>query len=327
MKKHSMMKILTVLASLIIFINASELNTNNLNTKKLAYLVSDINIPFWKIMAKGIQNKAIKEGYEVEIYSSNNLKKEELSNLSKILKSNVDGLIISPINSSTAVTILKLAKLSKLPVVISDIGANKGEYVSFVSSNNKDGAYEIGKILAKKMKQLNWDKQGTVGIIAISQKRANGKARTEGFMKAMKEANIKSAGLLQIENFSDLETYKYSIKLIKDNPNLRAIWLQTSNSYKGALSAIKDMHKEKEVLLISFDSEPEFLNIIPKGTLIASAMQQPYLMGEKSVELLDKHIKGFSVEKNLKLNILAISAENIQLYLPIIKKNVLGIEE
>ena len=303
-------------------INAKELNSK----KKLAYLVSDINIPFWNIMAKGIKAKALQEGYDIEIYSANNLKKTELTNLSKALKSGINGLVISPINSSTAVTILKLAQFSNVPVVISDIGADSGEYVSFVSSNNKTGAYEIGKVLSTKMKKLGWDKDGTVGIIAIPQKRANGKARTDGFMQAMHEANIKSAGLLQQKNFSYKETYNYSMELIKNNPNLRAIWLQGSNRYKGALDAINDSNKKEDLLLICFDSEPEFLEMIPNGSLLGSAMQQPYLMGQKSVELLDKHIKGFPVEKNFKLEILAISSDNIQSNLPLIKKNVLGIE-
>mgnify|MGYP000285250334 CR=1 FL=1 len=278
-------------------------------------------------MAKGIKSKALKQGYDIEIYSSNNLKKQELTNLSKALKSKIDGLIISPINSSTAVTILKLSKLSNVPVIISDIGTDAGEYVSFVSSNNKEGAYQIGKVLAKNMKLRGWDKKGTVGIIAIPQKRANGKARTDGFMKAMNESNIKSAGLFQQQNFSYLETYNYSIELIKNNPELKAIWLQGSNRYKGALDAIKKSNKEGKIFLICFDSEPEFLDMIPDGSLLGSAMQQPYLMGVKSVELLDKHIKGFTVEKNFKLNILAISQKNIQENIPTINRNVLGLEE
>ncbi len=47
--------------------------------------------------------------------------------------------------------------------------------ISFISSDNKKGAYELGKILAKHMKSLSWDKEGTVGIISIPQKSSNGK--------------------------------------------------------------------------------------------------------------------------------------------------------
>jgi ribose transport system substrate-binding protein len=295
--------------------------------KKIAYLVSDIRIPFWNIMAKGIKNMGALKGYEVEVLSARNIKKKEIENVAKAIKEKVDGLIISPINSSTAVTILRLAKNAKIPVVISDIGTDEGEYVSFISSDNEEGAYEIGKVLAKKMKQLGWDKNGTVGIVSIPQKRANGKARTAGFMKAMREAGIKAAGLLQQVNFSYQETYDHSMSLIKKNPSLRALWLQGSDRYQGAFDAIKDSGKEGEILLICFDAEPIFLKLIPKGVLVGSAMQQPYLMGEKAVESLDGHLHGKKIQKQQRLEVLPISTENIKEKLPLIKRNVLGIEE
>ena len=313
-----LIKLFFILLIILSFLKAEE--------KRLAYVVSDIRIPFWSIMAKGMKDEASKRGYIFEVYSANNLKKIELQNIMKVLSQDVNGVIISPINSSTAVTMLQFTKQFNTPVVISDIGTDGGEYISFISSNNKEGAYNIGKVLAKKMKALAWDKQGTVGIIAIPQKRANGKARTEGFMKAMRESNIKGAGLLQQVDFSYKETYNYAMKLIKENPNLRAIWLQGSDRYKGALDAIKDSHKIGEVLLVCFDSEPEFLEMIPSGMLVGAAMQQPYLMGQKAVESMDDYLHGKKVQKEQKLEVLAISQENIKEKLSLIKQNVLGIK-
>ncbi|MEA1914703.1 MAG: substrate-binding domain-containing protein [Campylobacterota bacterium] len=294
--------------------------------QKIVYIVSDINIPFWDIMARGIKQSATKNGYNFEVYSAGNDKKAELQNLSKAIKEKVAGIIISPINSSTASTILNLSKRVNLPVVISDIGTDSGDYVSFISSNNLDGAYNIGKVLAKKMKTLGYDKKGTVGIIGIPQKRANGKARTNGFMKAMDEAGIKGAGIRQQVTFSYQETYDFSKELIEQNPKMKAIFIQGSDKYKGALDAIKDTGNKDKILLVSFDSEPIFLELIPKGVLVGAAMQQPYLMGFEAMSQLDNHLKGKKVIKNKQLEILAISTDNIKKNLPIIKKNVLGIE-
>ena len=307
---------------LIISFSFLEANQN----KKLAYIVSDTRIPFWEIMSRGIKSEADALGYELEVYSADNIKKKELESVIKAINSNVSGIIISPISSSTSVTILKLAKRANIPVVISDIGTDSGEYVSFISSNNSDGAYKIGQILAKKMKEHQWQ-NATVGIIAIPQKRANGKARTAGFMKAMKEAGINSSDLKQQVTFSYDETYKYAIEIMKNNPTLRAIWLQGSDRYEAALQAINDSDKKDEILLISFDAEPIFLELIPKGVLVGAAMQQPYLMGKKAVIAMDKHLNNKDVEKNLQLPILAISKDNINSKLAIIKKNVLGIED
>ncbi|MFY9088690.1 substrate-binding domain-containing protein [Arcobacter aquimarinus] len=311
---------------LFLFLFLCSLNANQSN-KKIVYIVSDLEIPFWQIMSKGIKEKANEFGYEVDIYSSQNLKKNELENLAIALSSKIDGLVISPINSSSAVTLLEIAKTKNIPVVIADIGSDSENYLSFISSDNQNGAYELGKILTKYMKELEINKEGTVGIIAIPQKRANGKARTLGFMEALNEENIKSAGLYQQVDFSYKETYNYSKKLIDENKNLRAIWLQGSDKYKGALDAIKDSKKEGEIALICFDAEPEFLEMIPKGILIGSAMQQPYLMGQEAVISLDNFFNKKEVIKEKKLPILAISKDNIEEKLQTIKLNVLGIKE
>ncbi|MBL4607899.1 MAG: substrate-binding domain-containing protein, partial [Pseudomonadales bacterium] len=219
-----------------------------------------------------------------------------------------------------------LAKKAGIPVVISDVGTDSGDYVSFISSDNKDGAYKIGKVLTEKLHELGWQ-NGSVGIVAIPQKRLNGQARTAGFMKALDEAGIKGAGIKQQSTFSEEETYNLSKNLINNHPNLRAIWLQGSDKYKGAVKAIYDAGKKEEVLLITFDAEPIFLDLIPQGVLVGSAMQQPYLMGQEAIYAMDKYLNGKDVNKNQQLEILAISAENIAEKLSIIKMNVLGIVE
>jgi ribose transport system substrate-binding protein len=294
--------------------------------KKLAYIVSDINIPFWQIISKGIKDKSNELGYEIHIYSSNNLKKNELENLASAISLKIDGLIISPINSSTASTLLEIANMNKIPTIVADIGSDSQDYLSFISSDNKKGAYELGKILSKYMKSLSWNKEGTVGIIAIPQKRLNGKDRTIGFIKALEEDNIKVSGMYQQVDFSYEETYNYSKKLIDENKNLRAIWLQGSDKYKGALDAIKKANKQNEIALICFDAEPEFLEMIQNGDLVASAMQQPYIIGQEAVVTLNNYFNNKEVKKEQKMEILSISKENIDDKLKIIKLNVLGIK-
>lgn len=316
------MKIFKIMVLLLFFI--SNLYSNQ--QKKLAYIVSDINIPFWQIISKGIKDKSNELGYEIHIYSSNNLKKNELENLASAISLKIDGLIISPINSSTASTLLEIANMNKIPTIVADIGSDSQNYLSFISSDNKKGAYELGKILSKYMKSLSWNKEGTVGIIAIPQKRLNGKDRTIGFIKALEEDNIKVSGMYQQVDFSYEETYNYSKKLIDENENLRAIWLQGSDKYKGALDAIKKANKQNEIALICFDAEPEFLEMIQNGDLVASAMQQPYIIGQEAVVTLNNYFNNKEVKKEQKMEILSISKENIDDKLKIIKLNVLGIK-
>ena len=320
------MKVLKILLFLLFLLGFSILSANSLDKKKLAYIVSDTSIPFWNIMLRGAKNSAQNLNYEIEVYNSQNDVKTELENAIKVINNKVSGIIISPNNSSSCATILKLAKKANIPVVIADIGTDSGEYVSFISSDNKNGAYEIGKVLSNKISTLNIQNP-KVAIIAIPQKRLNGQERTSGFMKAMDESAIKGANIKQQITFSKEETYNFTKELINENPNLNAIWLQGSDKYQGALDAIYESGKKNEILLLTFDAEPEFLELISNDVLIGSAMQQPFLMGEKAVQNMDKYLNNQTVEKNNKLPVLAISKENIQDNLSIIKRNVFGIDD
>lgn len=311
------------LVSLLLLSIFAVAGTANAAEKHIAYLVSDTRIPFWNIMKRGIEYRARSLGYKVDIYSADNDAKRELEGTAKAIQDKVDGIIISPTNSSAAATILKLAKAASIPVVIADIGADSGEYVSYIASDNQEGSYQLGKLLVKALQAKQWDK-GSVGIIAIPQKRANGKVRTAGFMKALDEAGIKGAALRQQVDFSFKETYGFTKELIAANPDIRALWLQGSDRYQGALDAIADSGKKGQILLICFDAEPEFLDMIPKGTLTGAGMQQPFLMGEEAVAAMDAHLNGGKVLQRQLLPVLPVSAENIKDLLPAIRRNVLG---
>jgi len=315
-----------ILITLCIFLMPAAIRAEENQTKKLAYIVSDTRIPFWDIMKRGVQRGAMAKGYAVSVYSAANNRKNELEFVAKALRDRVDGIIISPTSSSACATILKLADKAGIPVVISDIGTDGGDYVSYISCDNYDGAYKIGQVLGRKMASLGWEK-GSVGIVAIPQKRLNGQARTAGFMKAMDEAGIKGAGIKQQSTWTEEETYTFSIEMIQQNSNLRAIWLQGSDRYNGALRAIADTGKSGEILLLTFDAEPEFIDMIQNDVILGAAMQQPYLMGQEAVRVLDEHLGGKEVSKNIMIPIMAISKENISEKILLIRKNVLGMED
>lgn len=293
--------------------------------KRLAYLVSDLSIPFWQIMQRGIAHRAQTLGYQFDVYNAENSARRELQSAVQAIGDKVDGILLSPTNSSAAVTILKLAGKAEIPVVIADVGTDSGDYVSYVASDNRDGSYQLGRLLAKTMQRRHWT-HGNVGIIAIPQKRANGQARTAGFLKALAEAGIKASDLRQQIDFSYRETYHFATQLIATDPELRAIWLQGSDRYQAALDAIGDAGKTGQILLICFDAEPEFLDMIRQGRLVGAGMQQPFLMGERALDLMDAHLRGLAVPHQTRLPVLVVSKDNIENDLQLIRRNVLGLD-
>ncbi|SBS30647.1 D-ribose-binding periplasmic protein precursor [Marinomonas aquimarina] len=311
----------SVFASLLIALLSVNISAAD---KKIAYLVSDLRIPFWDIMWRGVQFEAQQLGYDIQVYSAQNSAKTELQNIVAASRSGVDGIVLSPTNSSAAVTVLDFAAQASIPVVIADIGTQGGEYLSYIESNNFDGAYQLGQVLAKAMTATP-SHQGSVGIIAIPQQRKNGQLRTDGFLKALAEADIKASDIRQQVDFSYQETYRFTEQLIVENEDMKALWLQGSDRYQAALDAIRDMGKAGQILLICFDAEPEFSDMIRQQTLVAAGMQQPFLMGSRAVDTLHQYWQGEPVDKTQQLDVLAVSKQNLEQLLPTIQRNVLGI--
>jgi ABC-type sugar transport system substrate-binding protein len=294
--------------------------------KEIVYLTPGLDLPFWRYLSKGIESVAKKEGYGYQALDSHNSAQTQLKNAQDAIARGVAGIIISPTDSSTAPSVLTLAARAKIPVVIADIGTNSGDYVSFIISDNKEGAHGVGKALAEALKEKGWT-DGSFGLVTISQARKNGQARTAGFREAMKEAGItKEAGLQQMQSYTADETFKFTQDMLTANPNMRSMFIQTDQPTLGALRAIKAARREGTLLVAAFDGIPDFIDLLKKGEIVASGMQQPYLMGVRSAEAMFTHLKGGKPEKEILVPIVVATSKNIDEILPTIKETVFANE-
>ncbi len=296
------------------------------DTKEIVYLTPGLDLPFWRYLSKGIEAEAKKEGYSYTALDSHNSAETQLKNAQDAIARGVAGIAISPTDSSTAPSVLALAARAKIPVVVADIGTNSGEYVSFIISDNKEGAHGVGVALAAALKEKGWT-DGSIGLITISQARKNGQARTGGFRDAMKEAGItKEAGLQQMQSYTADETFKFTQDMLTANPDMRGMFIQTDQPTIGALRAIKAAHREGTLLVAAFDGIPDFVDLLKRGEIVASGMQQPYLMGVKSGEALVTALKGGKPDKEILVPIVVATSKNIDQILPTIKETVFANE-
>jgi len=291
--------------------------------KHFAYLTPGLDLPFWRIVGKGVSETMQAQGGTTTIYDSHNDASTQLKNAQDAIAQGVAGIVLSPTDSSTAPSVLQLAARAKIPVVIADIGTNSGDYVSFISSENEKGAYETGRKLAQVMKQKGWEKGG-YGISSISLARQNGKLRTEGFRRAMKEAGIPEVALNQMQRYTADETFRFVQDMLTAHPDMRGLFVQTDTPTLGAARAIQVAHRKGDVALVAFDGVPQFVDMIRDGTLTASGMQQPYLMGQKAGGAMLDHLAGKTPPKNIVVPVIVVSKDNLDQELPVIKQTVFG---
>lgn len=290
--------------------------------KEVVYLTPGLDLPFWRYLSKGVEKVATAEGYGFQALDSHNDAQRQLQNAQDAIARGVAGIVLSPTDSSTAPSVLSLAEKAGIPVVIADIGTNSGEYVSFIISDNYEGAHGTGEALAAAMQAKGWD-DGSVGIVAISQARLNGQARTKGFKDAMTAGGIeKEAGLQQMQSYTADETFRFTQDMLTANPDMRGLFVQTDQPAIGALRAIKAARRQGEVFVAAFDGIPEFVPLLQSGDIVASGMQQPHLMGEESAKALFEHLNGGTPEKEILVPIVVVTDKNIEEMLPTISETV-----
>lgn len=315
-----MLKKCLVLA-LGLFIGVGMLAPVSAKALEFAYLTPGLDLPFWRYLAKGIEEAAAKAGHNVTTYDSNNDAGKQLSNAQDAIARKVDGIFISPTDTSTCPRVLKLAADAGIPVIISDIGTDSGDYVSFVITDNQDAAYQMGKVMVEKLQEAGAP-EGPVGLVTISLARVNGQKRTEGWRQAMAEGGVKEADLKEMQTYTAEETFKFVQDMLTANPDMRGIFVETDGPTMGAVRAVQAARLGDKVLVAAFDGMPEFVDMIRDGRLIGAAMQQPYLMGVRSLEVMLEHLDGKTVDKEVVVPIIVVTKDNLDEVLPTITTTV-----
>jgi ABC-type sugar transport system substrate-binding protein len=318
-------RVLPVLAAAAVALGLS-LPVQAQDKGEIVYLTPGLDLPFWRYLSKGVEKAATDAGYGFQAFDSRNSAQTQRQNAQDAIARGVAGIVISPTDSSTAPGILELAEQAGIPVVIADIGTNSGNYVSFIISDNYEGAFGTGAALAEAMQAKGWE-DGSVGLVTISQARKNGQQRTAGFRAAMAEAGITSeAGLQQMQSYTADETFRFTQDMLTANPDMRAMFIQTDQPAIGALRAIRAARRSGEVLVAAFDGIPDFVDLLKSGDIVASGMQQPYLMGVRSGEAMIEHLNGGTPDKEILVPILVVTSENIQELLPTVRETVFANE-
>lgn len=293
---------------------------------ELVYMTPGLDLAFWRYVSEGVKSVAEENGYGFAALDSTNDPQTQLQNAQDAVARGVAGIVLSPTDSSTAPAVLSLAQENDIPVVIADIGTDSGEFVSVIGSNNYEGAHGVGEALSAAMVDAGKE-DASVGIVAISQSRLNGQARTKGFKDAMAEGGVEGdAGMQQMQAYTADETFRFTQDMITSNPDMGGMFVQTDAPTLGALRAIKAARMDGDVLVAAFDGIPEFVPLLQSGDLVVSGMQQPYLMGVRSAEAMVAHLNGETPEKEITVPILIVTSENIEDMLPTIKETVFANE-
>lgn len=260
----------------------------------IGFAVSTQNNPFFVTMAKSVEEQAKKANVDVKIVDAQNDPAKQSNDVTDLIESKVDVLIINPVDSAAISNSVIAANQAKIPVITVDRSSDKGEVTTHIASNNVKGGEMAADYIVKKIGEAApvLELEGIPGASATRE-------RGEGFHK-IADQKLKVLAK-QSANFDRTQGLTVAENMLQANPDAKAIFAHNDEMALGAIGAAKSAGSK--LLIVGFDGTADGLKAIQDGDMAATIAQQPDKMGEMAVDTAVKIAKGEKVEKSIAVDL------------------------
>ena len=259
---------------------------------KLGLAVSTLNNPFFVDLKDGAEAMAEEMGVEIETVDAQNDAAAQLSSVEDLLIKQIDALIVNPVDGNAVVSAITAANDAGVPVITVDRGAEGGDVVSHIASDNVAGGEMAGDFIAEQLGEEAKvvELQGIPGTSAA-------RDRGKGFNQAMDKYPGMEVIARQPAGFDRAEGMTVMENILQGNPEIDAVFAHNDNMALGAMEAIAAAGRSDEIMIVGFDAIDDAREAVKEGEMAATVAQKPGLMGEMAVETAIKVVNGEEVEE------------------------------
>lgn len=294
---------------------SSSNTTANTDTSKQEYkfvlITMDSIYDYWLSVKKGAEDKAKELGNVSIIFRAPTGTNKsdpaiQVSLMEDAINQKPDAILLAPLDVNALAPSVKRAMDAKIPVIDIDSPVN-ADVSSFIATDN----YKAGKKAADKLGELIGGK-GTVGLINTAPGIGTTTLREKGFRDEMKEKfpDVKILPTLFCEG-DKVKAMNQAIDILTAHPDVVGFFAVDEQSTLGVIRAIEQKNLVGKVKIVGFDTSPDILNAIKKGSLNATIMQNPYKMGYLGVQFAYDILQGKEVPKRVDTGVKVITKENI----------------
>lgn len=247
-------------------------------SKTIALIIPSLKNPFFAEMASIINQEVRKYDYITLIGDSNDSIDTEIREVSLFSAKNVDGLIIVPCSQDSEH--IEQTLKEGIPVVCVDRYFEESN-ISFVSSDNFDGAYSATEFLVRQGHEF-------IACIQGAPLSTPNKQRVDGFLKALSDLNISNYKVTG-DDFSERNGYIETKLLLQHKNRPSAIFALGNTIAMGCMKAFKEENVKlpNDISLITFDDNPYLNYIDPPLTCISQPIDD---MSKIAVRILFSNI-------------------------------------
>jgi len=272
--------------------------------RSFALFLQARNNPVFQDIRKGLETVITARGDRLRVYDAQFSSTKQRNDIAAALEEKPAALFLNPVNWEGARASLIAAHRRGVPVIVVDAPVSDPELVLCqVASDNP----EAGRLVCTALAAVK--PQAGVVILHLSLNRAC-IDRVQGFKAEM--ARHPGMRILDVREGKGRAEGSYPVMkdLLVRYPELNAVFAVNDPSALGAIRAIEEAGRAGQVAVVSVDGSPAGIAAIRAGRLLASAAQSPAEIGRIAAEQAYAHLAGEAVEKNTRLPVALITAEN-----------------
>lgn len=265
----------------------------------IAAIIPDITNPFYPAFARGIQDTAEQQGYNLVLYNSDGAAAKEIECLISAQQSHVDGII--GVFFHQRVHNLRPFLESNIPIVRFEPGKpNTGELpLDSLYVDNEAAVRTAVRFLIERGHRRLAVVTGDIGP-------AN--ARLRGFRQALIDHRISDELIVESPNFAETGGYASVEKLLSYQPRPTAVFAANDLLAIGIMQGVQaaGLRVPHDLAIVGFDDIPAARYVTPALTTVAQFQES---IGQRAAEMLLEHLSsaeplgGRSVEMPYELKV------------------------
>lgn len=265
----------------------------------MTIIVNDPSNPYWLTEGRVAQKTAEKLGYTAKVSAHKGDTNTESQLIDTAITNKSKAIILDPANADGSVGSVKKAIAAHIPVFIINSELNQSGLAKVqLVSNNAQGA-ALG---AQQWVQQVGDAGDYVELKGPPSDN-NAATRANGFETVLSQyPDLKKTGS-EVANWDRTQGYNKMQSLLQANPNVKGVISGNDEMALGAIAALKEAGKLKQVTVGGFDGSPDAVDAVKEGVLAYTVMQPVAIFAAKAVEQADTFLKtgkiGASSEKQL----------------------------
>jgi ABC-type sugar transport system substrate-binding protein len=207
---------------------------------------------------------------------------QQIELVERAIKQRNAGIVLTPVAAFALDTVIQRALTSEIPVVIlgPPIPFPADRNLSFVLTDVE----QSGKLAADHICAIS-RKPGEVALIGVDPVIPGSAALASAFERALATCNSTIHVVVKANGAATFgQGEMTAVHILQENPDLTAIYALNSPGARGAAAALKAMHRDGMVRLVSNEPTLDLFHLLRQGVVDGLVLPNMRAMGEQSVE-------------------------------------------